>query len=841
MPPRRFGGIVQGSPSGGTHMDGALGRYRRGWSVRRWLIVITAAVLLPIMGLLWLSARGRAREDGRRAEEASLQLAKLAAAQVPHVRPGALQEVLDSADVPPGITITVLDDRGTIVARIPDPLRWIGADARGAPIVDSALSRREGILRERGVDGVEWFYGFATVPGSTWRVYAGIPAEVALIEARRNARWTMMLAGAVTLITVFGVAAANRILGRPIAALARVTQLAQPGGRISLPDIGPAEVSEVAQRFNVVLEEWDRAQATVLDQLDRMRLIVSGTNIGMWDWDLASNRAHFSDEWKRQIGYEPSEIRDDFAEWEQRVHPDDLGPTMAAVRAYLGNPLAGGYEVEFRFRHKDGSYRWIHARGLALRDDQGTAYRMLGTHLDITDRKRVEEGLRERENILRLFVEHSPAAIAMFDRDMKYLVASRRWLTDYNLGDRQIIGRSHYEIFPEIPQRWKDVHQRCLAGAVERCEEDPFPRADGTTDWVRWEVHPWLRTDGTTGGIIIFSEVITERKQAELERARLLTAESQARTEAHTAQAELERILERVADGFVALDRDWRYTYVNAKAGEMFGRRPEDLIGKHIWTEFPEGVGQPFHLNYERAMAEQRPIMFEEYYAPWGRWYENRVYPSPDGVTIFFTDVTERHRAAELARKSEQAVRRSEKHLRDVMDSMFTLVAVMTPEGIVREVNRAALDSASAKPEDVLDQPAEDTYWWSYSPEARRQLRDGIARAARGELVRFDATARLGENRFTIVDLAISPVRDEDGRVTFLVASAVDITERVRAQNELRRFAGAAERAREAERARLAREVHDELGQALTGLKIDATWIQKHVGRASRQVRERLA
>jgi PAS domain S-box-containing protein len=113
-------------------------------------------------------------------------------------------------------------------------------------------------------------------------------------------------------------------------------------------------------------------------------------------------------------------------------------------------------------------------------------------------------------------------------------------------------------------------------------------------------------------------------------------------------------LLDRIGDAYVALDRNWRYMYVNERAAQLFQRKPEDLIGKHIWTEFPEGVGQPFQLAYERAMREQVIVSIEARYEPWGRWFENRIYPSAEGVAVFFTEITDRKKAESEADKSRQ-------------------------------------------------------------------------------------------------------------------------------------------------------------------------------------------
>lgn len=116
-------------------------------------------------------------------------------------------------------------------------------------------------------------------------------------------------------------------------------------------------------------------------------------------------------------------------------------------------------------------------------------------------------------------------------------------------------------------------------------------------------------------------------------------------------------ILERISEGFIAFNNEMNYTYVNERGGDLLRRNPEELIGKNFWQEYPEAEGTPFANAYLQALETQTSIQLEDYYEPWDRWFENRIYPSKDGLSVFFRDVTERKRTEESLRESEERYR----------------------------------------------------------------------------------------------------------------------------------------------------------------------------------------
>ncbi|HEX2861593.1 MAG TPA: PAS domain S-box protein, partial [Lacunisphaera sp.] len=190
--------------------------------------------------------------------------------------------------------------------------------------------------------------------------------------------------------------------------------------------------------------------------------------------------------------------------------PGDQHPAVETLRT--GKPCS---DVEMGIRKADGSLTWISINTELLRDEQGKIQTVICSFADITARRSMEMALRESEERTRLFAEHAPASVAMFDREMRYLVHSAQWLKDFKLEGRHIVGQSHYEIFPEVSERWRAIHARCLDGATEINEADAFDRADGRRQWLSWRVQPWRKASGEIGGIVMFTEDITARKQLE--------------------------------------------------------------------------------------------------------------------------------------------------------------------------------------------------------------------------------------------------------------------------------------------------------------------------------------
>ncbi|MFA4911105.1 MAG: PAS domain S-box protein [Desulfobacteria bacterium] len=368
------------------------------------------------------------------------------------------------------------------------------------------------------------------------------------------------------------------------------------------------------------------------------------------------------------------------------------------------------------------------------------------------------------------FIENTPAPIAMFDRDMKYIITSRRFLTDYNLKMRDIIGRSHYEVFPEIPERWKEVHRRCLAGATEKAEDDPFPRSDGRLDWVHWEIQPWYEANGEIGGIILFSEVITERKRAE---AALKESEERFR-----------ELFNRMSSGvaiYRAVDNGLDFEFVDFNAaGEWIERVSKaEIIGKRVTEAFPGveefGLLDVFRRVWQTGIPEHYPISRYEDNRISG-WRENFVYRLSSGeVVAVYNDVTEH-------KKAEEALKESEQRYRQLLEVAPVSIAVHSEGKLVFTNPAGARMIGANSPQELVGKPISEIV----HPEGWEIAKDRIQRMFEGEQGLYpveDKYIRLDGTAFP-VEVVAAPFTYQDKPAVQVIV--IDITERKQMEEERR-------------------------------------------------------
>lgn len=259
-------------------------------------------------------------------------------------------------------------------------------------------------------------------------------------------------------------------------------------------------------------------------RLQRTSEMLEQTNkiakVGAWEVDLVRNQIHWS-----EVTREIHEVDDTFVPTNESAMTFFKGDDFDRITDLSYRAITEGisYDVELQIETAKGNTIWVRAFGKP-EFKEGKCTRLFGAIQNIDELKRAELLLIREKMRLAAFVEHAPAAVAMLDKEIRYLAVSKQWLEEYKV-TQDIIGRSHYEIFPNITDDWKAIHQRCLAGAVEKCEEDIWqPPGWEHNQHLRWEVRPWFDYNGDIGGIMMFTQDITElcAQREELKRAKLL-------------------------------------------------------------------------------------------------------------------------------------------------------------------------------------------------------------------------------------------------------------------------------------------------------------------------------
>ena len=438
------------------------------------------------------------------------------------------------------------------------------------------------------------------------------------------------------------------------------------------------------------------AEEAVRASEERLRLAQQIAHVGSFEWSIQTGVNTWTPELEAMYGLLPGTFTGTQTAFENLVHPDDRAGVIKLADAAMksGQPTQG----EWRVVWADGSVHWIAGRWQVFMDASGEPSKMIGVNIDVTERKLADEArlevnrtleaqaalLQSREELLKIFVKNVPAAVAMLDREMRYLQVSNRWCTDYLRGRTQILGRSHYEIFPDMPERWKEVHRRGLRGETLRADEDRWDGQNGP-HWARWEVRPWKTPEGTVGGILILAEDITRRKQIE--------------EALRESEDKLRLLLDSTAEAIYGIDLEHRCTFCNPACLRTLGyKRMDEVLGKNIHdlihhtradgTPFPAEdcrvhrvtrTGEGVHTEDEVFWRANGTSFPAEYWS-----YPQRRGHEVVGAVVAFIDITERKLAegalANVSRRlieaQEQERTRIGRELHDDIGQRLALLAV---------------------------------------------------------------------------------------------------------------------------------------------------------------------
>lgn len=300
------------------------------------------------------------------------------------------------------------------------------------------------------------------------------------------------------------------------------------------------------------------AQAAIQESSGLLQIFIQDAPTGLAMFDREMRYIAASRRWIEEHGLE---------EWDVigRGHYDLIPEIPAHWREEHGRALAGETVVsgDDRYMGKDGQLHWKQRMVRPWLTGSGEIGGIVVLAEDITQRKLAELALRQSKEVLQLFIEHAPAALAMFDSEMRYLAASRRWIEDHGLTGKAIVGGPHYVLDPDIPERWKEQHRRALAGETIQVREDPWTRANGSVRWLRREIRPWMTGDDAIGGIMIFAEDITKSKEAE-ERLHLAA-----------------NVFTHASEGIMITDANASILDVNNAFTRITGYAREEVIGKN--------------------------------------------------------------------------------------------------------------------------------------------------------------------------------------------------------------------------------------------------------------------
>ncbi|MCC3440762.1 MAG: PAS domain S-box protein [Microcoleus sp. PH2017_03_ELD_O_A] len=559
--------------------------------------------------------------------------------------------------------------------------------------------------------------------------------------------------------------------------------------------------ADLLEQLQTELRERKQAELTLEETQEKLQLFIkyAPASIVMFDRSMCYLAA--SQRWVDE--FEIDDLESIIGRSHYELFPDlPLHLKQSHQRGFAG--LVQKCE-EDKLIYPDGSQQWFRWEVHPWYRSNGDVGGIIVFSDNITDRKQAELTLEETQEKLQLFIKYAPASIVMFDRSMCYLAASQRWVDEYLLNDLgSIIGRSHYELFPNIPEEWKQFHQRGFAGFIEKCDEDRFVHSDGSLQWLRWEIHPWYRSNGDVGGIILFTEDITDRKQAQIALQQINT-ELEKRVTERTAQltevndrllvtllekdhayqllTEQAQLLDLAHDSIITWDLNSVITFWNQGAELMYGWTKAEAFGQEshslFKTQFPQPLAEIQAELFETGYWEGELIHYtrdDRQITVSSRWVVQKDDAGrPIKILEINSDVTQR-KAAELV--LQQYIREVEDLYNNAPCGYHSLDA----EGTMVRINDTELKWLGYTRDELL---YKIKFLDLLSPDGKQVFYENFPKLKQQgwvENLEFEMSTKDGSSRW--FNLNATAIEDAAGNFMMTRSTLFDISDRKQSQRE---------------------------------------------------------
>jgi len=420
------------------------------------------------------------------------------------------------------------------------------------------------------------------------------------------------------------------------------------------------------------------------DRETQLQIALDAADLGMWHWNPITGELVWSERCRSLLGVAP-DTPALFETFVALIHAEDRARVLCAIEAALQG--GGEYSVEFRVTLASGEVRWLHTLGRAqFGKERRQPRRMSGVLRDVTESHRAAHALaRQRQEFLHL-MQASPVGIAKLDRNMRYLAVNQSFRDGFRVVDQNLLGCSHCEVFPDIPQHWRDLYQRGLTGEILSGENEQFVRADGSVGTVSWHVFPWFDESDQIGGLVLLTDLSRMRRDGSII-PQILNMVPDPRDRVHAELRPLEvrewvderfrQMAESAPIGIVLSDSDGAITYANPAWLTITAVSLGQALSRD-WYEFV------YPDDHERVVAAWRKILhgaaFDlefRYQRPSGevRWVQAQASLLKDqagrplGYVGTSLDVTERLReraAADRLHSDIRALAQRQQQLREV-------------------------------------------------------------------------------------------------------------------------------------------------------------------------------